>query len=309
MEPTIEFDGVAVVVGGRHVYDAAVTATRTDPLVVTPYPGPRARALIERMRAVEGAGPRTGGAEPPLVVESASGSILTDPDGNRFVDLAGSFAAATIGHSPSRGRGGRSATRSSGVGHVSSGVGQRGPGRVRGGARRDRAARPGPGPAGPERVGRQRHGREAGPHADRAPRGHRLLRRLSRPVQRRHRAERQVPIPRRRRDRRRTRTSCPIRTAIAGRSVRTTDAGAGALALVRARHRGPGVRDRPAGGDRRRVGPGQRRHRHPAGRVPRRPARAVRSPRHRPHLRRGPVRLRSDRADLGVPSTGTSCRT
>ena len=34
----------------------------------------------------------------PLVVESASGSILTDPDGNRYVDLAGSFAAATIGH-------------------------------------------------------------------------------------------------------------------------------------------------------------------------------------------------------------------
>lgn len=73
--------------------------TVTGPDVSTPYPGPRARALIERMRAVEGAGPRTGGTEPPLVVESAAGSILTDPDGNRFVDLAGSFAAATIGHS------------------------------------------------------------------------------------------------------------------------------------------------------------------------------------------------------------------
>ena len=63
------------------------------------YPGPNARRVIERMRAVEGAGPRTGGADDPLVVESAQGSILTDPDGNRFVDLAGSFAAATIGHS------------------------------------------------------------------------------------------------------------------------------------------------------------------------------------------------------------------
>jgi 4-aminobutyrate aminotransferase-like enzyme len=50
------------------------------------------------MRAVEGAGPRTGGPDAPLVVESADGSLLTDPDGNRFVDLAGSFAAATIGH-------------------------------------------------------------------------------------------------------------------------------------------------------------------------------------------------------------------
>ena len=69
------------------------------PSVSTPYPGPRARAVIERMRAVEGSGPRTGGEDPPLVVESAVGSILTDPDGNRYVDLAGSFAAATIGHS------------------------------------------------------------------------------------------------------------------------------------------------------------------------------------------------------------------
>lgn len=68
------------------------------PRIVTPYPGPRARAIIERMRAVEGAGPRTGGADAPLVVDEASGATLTDPDGNRFVDLAGSFAAATVGH-------------------------------------------------------------------------------------------------------------------------------------------------------------------------------------------------------------------
>jgi 4-aminobutyrate aminotransferase len=70
----------------------------TGPLIVTPYPGPRARATIERMRAVEGAGPRTGGDDAPLVVREASGSTLVDPDGNRFIDLAASFAAATIGH-------------------------------------------------------------------------------------------------------------------------------------------------------------------------------------------------------------------
>jgi len=62
------------------------------------YPGPRARAIIERMRRVEGAGPRTGAGE-PLVVDHASGATLVDPDGNRYTDLAGSFAAATIGHS------------------------------------------------------------------------------------------------------------------------------------------------------------------------------------------------------------------
>ena len=50
------------------------------------------------MRAVEGAGPRTATGD-PLVVDHASGSTLVDPDGNRFIDLAGSFAASTIGHS------------------------------------------------------------------------------------------------------------------------------------------------------------------------------------------------------------------
>jgi 4-aminobutyrate aminotransferase-like enzyme len=68
------------------------------PSIVTSYPGPRAQRVIDRMRAVEGAGPRTGSDDPPLVVETASGSTLVDPDGNRFIDLAGSFAAATVGH-------------------------------------------------------------------------------------------------------------------------------------------------------------------------------------------------------------------
>jgi 4-aminobutyrate aminotransferase-like enzyme len=62
------------------------------------YPGPKAAAILERMRAVEGAGPRTGAGD-PLVVDRASGATLIDPDGNVFIDLAGSFAAATIGHS------------------------------------------------------------------------------------------------------------------------------------------------------------------------------------------------------------------
>jgi 4-aminobutyrate aminotransferase len=77
---------------------SAALGREIGPSVTVPYPGPRARRIIERMRSVEGAGPRTGGDDPPLVVESATGSTLTDPDGNRFVDLAGSFAAATIGH-------------------------------------------------------------------------------------------------------------------------------------------------------------------------------------------------------------------
>jgi len=80
-----------------------VTATEagatTAPHIVTAYPGPRARTVIDRMRAVEGAGPRTGGADAPLVVDEAHGSVIVDPDGNRFVDIGASFAATTIGHS------------------------------------------------------------------------------------------------------------------------------------------------------------------------------------------------------------------
>jgi 4-aminobutyrate aminotransferase-like enzyme len=76
----------------------SVTAS-TAPHIETPYPGPRARAMIARMRAVEGAGTRTAGPDDPLVVEEALGSVLVDPDGNRFVDLGASFAATTIGHS------------------------------------------------------------------------------------------------------------------------------------------------------------------------------------------------------------------
>ena len=115
-------------------------AAATGPMVTTPYPGPRARAVIERMRAVEGAGPRTGGDDPPLVVESASGSILTDPDGNRYVDLAGSFAAATIGHShPAVTAAVRAPARTRQPRLVR--LGQRRTGRLRGGARRDRARR------------------------------------------------------------------------------------------------------------------------------------------------------------------------
>ena len=74
MSPTIEFDGIAGRRRRRHVYELpdregadARPAARSS--IVTPYPGPRAARIIERMRAVEGAGPRTGGERAPLVVE------------------------------------------------------------------------------------------------------------------------------------------------------------------------------------------------------------------------------------------------
>jgi len=78
---------------------AAGPTTATAPRTVTPYPGPAARRIIDRLRAVEGAGPRTGGADAPLVVAGAHGAVIVDPDGNEFIDLAASFAAANVGHS------------------------------------------------------------------------------------------------------------------------------------------------------------------------------------------------------------------
>ncbi len=67
-------------------------------------PGPesqtlsRSAAIVERLRAVEGAGLRTGAEAAPLVVASGSGSTLVDVDGRHYIDLYASFAAANLGH-------------------------------------------------------------------------------------------------------------------------------------------------------------------------------------------------------------------
>ena len=60
--------------------------------------GSTGQAIVERMRAVEGAGLRTGSDAAPLVVASGSGSTLVDVDGRHYTDLYASFAAANLGH-------------------------------------------------------------------------------------------------------------------------------------------------------------------------------------------------------------------
>jgi 4-aminobutyrate aminotransferase-like enzyme len=73
------------------------------PQIVVSYPGPRTRALVERLRRLEGAGMRTGDADFPLVAwDSAQGALVCDPDGNRFLDLYAGFAAANVGHAHPR---------------------------------------------------------------------------------------------------------------------------------------------------------------------------------------------------------------
>jgi 4-aminobutyrate aminotransferase len=74
----------------------AAAARETAPHIVTELPGPRARAMIERDEAV--ASPSLTRAY-PLVAESGRGCVVTDVDGNRFLDFAAGIAVASTGHS------------------------------------------------------------------------------------------------------------------------------------------------------------------------------------------------------------------
>jgi len=66
------------------------------PHVVTELPGPKARAIIARDEAV--ASPSLTRAY-PLVADSGSGTVVTDVDGNRFLDFAAGIAVCSTGHS------------------------------------------------------------------------------------------------------------------------------------------------------------------------------------------------------------------
>ncbi|HSK93881.1 MAG TPA: acetyl ornithine aminotransferase family protein [Candidatus Angelobacter sp.] len=71
-------------------------AREAAPHIITELPGPKARALIERDEAV--ASPSLTRAY-PLVAESGSGCVVTDLDGNRFLDFAAGIAVCSTGHS------------------------------------------------------------------------------------------------------------------------------------------------------------------------------------------------------------------
>lgn len=65
------------------------------PEIVTPPPGPKARALIERDRKISS----TSNSHPiPLVPESGEGVWLRDVDGNTYLDMMAGIAVNTTGH-------------------------------------------------------------------------------------------------------------------------------------------------------------------------------------------------------------------
>ncbi|MGH2384339.1 MAG: aminotransferase class III-fold pyridoxal phosphate-dependent enzyme, partial [Candidatus Limnocylindria bacterium] len=74
----------------------AAAHEQAAPHIITELPGPKARALIARDEAV--ASPSLTRAY-PLVAESGSGMVVTDVDGNRFLDFAAGIAVCSTGHS------------------------------------------------------------------------------------------------------------------------------------------------------------------------------------------------------------------
>lgn len=77
------------------------------PEVRAPLPGPRSRALAERLLAVESPAFEarrsaralaSGASHAPIVYRAAHGSNVVDVDGNRYVDLVSGFGAILLGH-------------------------------------------------------------------------------------------------------------------------------------------------------------------------------------------------------------------
>ena len=60
-------------------------------------PGPKSRALIDRKNKCTARGISQG---TPLFIEKASGALMTDVDGNEFIDLYGGIGVLNAGHCP-----------------------------------------------------------------------------------------------------------------------------------------------------------------------------------------------------------------
>ncbi|HXP85348.1 MAG TPA: acetyl ornithine aminotransferase family protein [Bryobacteraceae bacterium] len=65
------------------------------PRLLTPLPGPKANAIIERDQQVMSP---SYTRSYPLVADRAEGAIVEDPDGNRFLDFAAGIAVVATGH-------------------------------------------------------------------------------------------------------------------------------------------------------------------------------------------------------------------
>ncbi len=66
--------------------------------LITAVPGPRSRALALTLARYESQGVTYLGDRYPIFWASANGALVTDVDGNRFIDLTAAFGVANIGH-------------------------------------------------------------------------------------------------------------------------------------------------------------------------------------------------------------------
>ncbi|MBC7644110.1 MAG: 4-aminobutyrate--2-oxoglutarate transaminase [Thermoleophilia bacterium] len=71
------------------------TTTQGSVKLVTEVPGPKSRALVERSAA---ALPQCMSLHLPLFVDHCEGALLTDVDGNTFIDWAGGVGCLNVGH-------------------------------------------------------------------------------------------------------------------------------------------------------------------------------------------------------------------
>ena len=66
------------------------------PKLITPLPGPKAKALIERDAKVVST---SYTRDYPFVIARGEGAVVEDVDGNRFLDCAAGIAVNSTGHS------------------------------------------------------------------------------------------------------------------------------------------------------------------------------------------------------------------
>ena len=72
------------------------------PHLVTPVPGPRSQELARRLRRAESPNVTYLAPDFPVFWEEARGCLVTDVDGNRFLDVTAAFGVASVGHSHPR---------------------------------------------------------------------------------------------------------------------------------------------------------------------------------------------------------------
>ncbi len=68
------------------------------PHLPAPIPGPRSRAWLQRLRAVESPNVTAMDETFPVVWQQARGALVWDVDGNRYLDAGSAFGVAFVGH-------------------------------------------------------------------------------------------------------------------------------------------------------------------------------------------------------------------